>query len=78
MNPASITTLLAQYGPWAVVAMEALALLGIWNELKAERKRRDADAQGFYLAHIQNVKDAADRESRFADTLRLFAPRGKG
>ena len=75
MTPDRIVVLLAQYGPWAVVALESIALIGMWNEVKSERRKRDADAQGFYLAQIQNVKDAADRESRFADVLRMFSPR---
>ena len=75
MTPDKMVALLTQYGPWAVVVLESMALVAMWNEVKSERRRRDADAQGFYLAQIQNVKDAADRESRFADVLRMFAPR---
>ena len=71
MNPVTIASMLQSYGPWGVVALESLAMFAIWRELLLERKRRDSDNQGFALAQIQNVRDAADRESRFADVLRM-------
>ena len=77
MDLVEIANLLRMTGPWGIV----VALLGIiailWRELLHERKRRDADNQGFALAQIQNVRDANERESRFADVLRMaFNRRG--
>ena len=91
MDPVETTRILQTYGPWAIVVLETILSSGIiislWRAMRADRRRfdkelaeerarRDADAQGFHLAQIQNVRDAAERESRFADVLRMFAPKG--
>ena len=91
MNRVETAKLLQEYGPWGALVLETLLATGIivslWRAMRADRKRfdkelaeerakRDADAQGFHLAQIQNVRDAAERESRFADVIRMFVPRG--
>jgi hypothetical protein len=79
VNPAPLASMLQSYGPWGVCALLFVAgstAAGIlWRELLLERKRRDADAQGFALAQIQNVRDAFDREARFSDIIKMFAGR---
>jgi hypothetical protein len=77
MNPATMTQLLQQYGPWAVVVMQSLAIIAIWSELKEERKRRDAEARGFYINQIQTTKDMSEQQARFSDVLKAFARRNQ-
>jgi len=76
MDPVKIAALLQDYGPWAVVGLFAIAIVGLWLELKAERKRRDADARGYNLHIIQMVKESAEREKNFTAVIRLFSPKG--
>jgi hypothetical protein len=76
VNPFETAKLLQLYGPWGVCVILLGIIWVLWRALENERKKRDADARGFHIAQIQNVKDAADREQRFSDVVRMFAPRG--
>ena len=40
-----------------------------------ERTKREADARGFHMAQIQNVRDLGEREKAFNETIRVIAGR---
>jgi hypothetical protein len=77
MNPVATAEMLRTYGPWAVCVV-LLGFVGtLWRALSQERAKRDADAQGFHMAQIQAVRDGAERERAFSDTVRTLASRIK-
>jgi hypothetical protein len=67
--------LLQTYGPWAVCVVLLGGIAALWSALQRERAKRDADARGFHMAQIQAVRDAAERERAFNDTVRFIAGR---
>jgi hypothetical protein len=79
MEPITATELLKNYGPWAVIVLEAILATGVvtklWQALQSERAKRDADSKGFHMAMIQNVRDAEERARAFNETIRTIARR---
>jgi hypothetical protein len=86
MDPVILTSILRDYGPWGLVALFLTAIIIQWKTARADRKefdktiaeersKREADARGFHMAQIQNVRDLGEREKAFNETIRIIAGR---